>query len=351
MKIAYTLLLMIFLAIPGFSQMVITHSANNPVAGDSTTCRQIVISSPGASGSGQVWDFSTISTSGKIHPLKVNSSPSENLDGLSENNLSLTDNGYEYILLSEGNGYQEVGYINPEKHLTLTYSDPIERMRFPMAFGDSYSDSFTGTAFYNGRSRIDLTGTYRVAADGWGTLILPNHIMHNVIRVKSVRSSLQTNVCGTLSSTTIRYNWYAPGYRYPVLSYTETEQGTSTDKPVLTTTAYLCVDQPYNPQSTAVLPAGQVTQTADQSVTVMVYPNPFKDKTTFHYFLRKPLVVSIELFDMTGKKVERMVDKQNQSEGLHEGVIDAVELSLNPGIYYVRFTFDQQVVVQKIVRI
>lgn len=351
MKNTYPLLLMIFLAIPGFSQMVITHSANNPVAGDSATCRQMVISTPGASGSGQVWDFSTISTSGKIHPLKINSSPSENLDGLSENNLSLTDNGYEYILFSESNGFQEVGYINSEKHLSLTYSDPIERMRFPLQFGDSYSDSFSGTAFYNGRSRIDLTGTFRVAADGWGTLVLPNHILYNVVRVKSVRSSLQTNVCGTLTSTTTRYQWYAPGYRYPVLSYTETAQDTTSEKPVVTKAAWLCVDQPYNPQTPATLPAGQVTQTADQSVTVMVYPNPFRDKTTFHYFLRKPLVVTIELFDMTGKKIDRMVDRQNQSGGLHEGVIDALELNLNPGIYYVRFTFDQQVVVQKIVRI
>lgn len=351
MKIAYTLLLMIFLAIPGFSQMVITHSANNPVPGDSATCRQLVLSSPGSSGGGQVWDFSTISSTGKIHPLKVSKSPSGNLDGISENNQSLTDNDYEYILLSGSSGYQEVGYINPEKRLTLTYSDPIERMKFPMAFGDSYSDSFSGTAFYNGRSRIDLTGTYKVTADGWGTLVLPNHIMQNVIRVKSVRTSLQTNVCGTLTSTTTRYHWYAPGYRYPVLSYTETEQGAPTDKPNAAKTAYLCVDQLYNPQTSAALPSGQVKQTADQSVTVMVYPNPFKDRTTFHYFLRKPLVVSIELFDMTGKKVDRMVDRQIQSEGLHEGVVDAVELNLNAGIYYVRFTFDQQVVVQKIVRI
>jgi hypothetical protein len=175
--------------------------------------------------------------------------------------------------------------------------------------------------------------------------------MHNVVRVKSVRTSLQTNVCGTLSSTTTRYHWYAPGYRYPVLSYTETEQGAPADKPVVTKAAYLCVDQPYSPQTASSLPAGQVTQTPDQSVTVMVYPNPFRDKTTFHYFLRKPLVVSIDLFDMTGKKIERMINSQSQAEGLHEGVIDAVDLGLNPGIYYIRFTFDQQVVVQKIVRI
>jgi hypothetical protein len=83
----------------------------------------------------------------------------------------------------------------------------------------------------------------------------------------------------------------------------------------------------------------------------MVYPNPFRDKTTFHYFLRTPLVVSIDLFDMTGKKVGRMINSQSQTEGLHEGVVDAVELDLNPGIYYIRFTFNQQVVVQKIVRI
>jgi len=54
---------------------------------------------------------------------------------------------------------------------------------------------------------------------------------------------------------------------------------------------------------------------------------------------------------MSGKISMRLVKNQVQAEGLHTGEIDGVQLGLAPGVYYIRFTFDKQVVVNKIVKI
>jgi hypothetical protein len=81
-----------------------------------------------------------------------------------------------------------------------------------------------------------------------------------------------------------------------------------------------------------------------------VFPNPFASSATYRYFLKKPAVVTLELFDITGKSISRIISRQNQQDGIHEGSLEAYPLGLTPGIYYARFTFDRQVVVAKMVK-
>jgi hypothetical protein len=183
----------------------------------------------------------------------------------------------------------------------------------------------------------------------WGTLILSDRVLTNVLRVKSVRKGIQTGVCGSTLSTITRYSWYAKGYRYPVLNISQLEQVTGNDSPNLTYTAFINTAQPFTP-GVAGSGSSTVQQTDDQQVTVMVFPNPFTASATYRYFLRQPVVVSLELFDITGKSISRLISKQSQQDGIHEGSIEALSLGLTPGIYYARFTFDRQVVVVKMVK-
>ena len=217
-----------------------------------------------------------------------------------------------------------------------------------MKFGDKFEDAFSGVAYYNDRSRIDLAGQFFTEADAFGTLILPEKVLDNVLRVKTVRKVLQIGVCGSTISTVIKYYWYAPGFRYPVFTTREVEMVHGADQPVISKSATENLDQLLPRGNSALSPAQGET---GEGVSVILFPNPFREQFTYNYFLRKSLGVSLELYDMTGNVRMKLITNQTEAEGLHTGSFDGVKAGLTPGIYYVRFTFDKQVVVQKIVKI
>jgi len=175
-------------------------------------------------------------------------------------------------------------------------------------------------------------------------------MLNNVLRVKTIRKGLQVGVCGSTVSNITKYFWYAPGYRYPVISTNEIILTQGGNQPTSARSAFLNLNQVSAGNSIAGT-KNPDNQNVNDEVSVIMFPNPFSEKITYNYFLRKPLGVSVELYDMTGSNRIRLIKNQSQTEGLHTGDLDGVRLGLTPGVYYVRFTFDKQVVVHKIVKI
>jgi endo-1,4-beta-xylanase len=65
------------------------------------------------------------------------------------------------------------------------------------------------------------------------------------------------------------------------------------------------------------------------------YPNPFNPQTTIEYSLEKPGLVSVEIFDMTGKKIKTLVS-ENQSAAVHRVVWDGTSdsgVKVASGVY------------------
>jgi hypothetical protein len=89
----------------------------------------------------------------------------------------------------------------------------------------------------------------------------------------------------------------------------------------------------------------------DDSPVVVVYPNPFGDNLNYLYFLRKSVAVSVTLSDVTGRTTGLLLKHQQQGEGLHSAFINSDDLNLNPGIYYLTFVFDKQVIVRKVIKL
>jgi hypothetical protein len=106
--------------------------------------------------------------------------------------------------------------------------------------------------------------------------------------------------------------------------------------------------------STGTTPIGKVQPqdviNPEEGPVVIVYPNPFGDKLNYYYFLRKSVPGSITLTDITGRTSAMLVKQQLQIEGLHTGSIEAEDFNLTPGIYYLRFVFDKQVIVRKVIK-
>ena len=332
------------------AQTMLTHENNSLLSGDSFTFKEIQSPDPGNSGSNQTWDFSMIQSTGKNAVSTLSDAPVPLFTGAGNYNLSLNESGYDYFMNSTGNKLEELGYVNSDKKLTLIYSDPVVKMKYPFSYGDQFTDHFIGVATYNESNTIDFFGDCLVTADAYGTLIMPDKILDNTLRVKSVKTGLQINMCGTTDVNIIKYAWYAPGYRYPVLSISTAENKYSSGSTEIIKTAFTNTEQTTQKSARiGLVNSGKQIEVPD--VTVVLSPNPFNEKLTYNYILPEPLPVSIELYDMTGKLSGWLVKNQPQLQGYHTGELDAATYGLTPGIYFMRFTFDQQVIIRKVVKL
>ncbi len=350
MKTTFLTSVFTFVSVGLFAQTSLTYENNALQTDNSYTFNEIQSPEPGNAGSNQIWDFSSVQQIGKSLVSSLQDAPVSKVAGAGNYNLSLVENGYDYFMKSSGNQLEELGYVNTEKKLILIYSDPVVKMKYPFSYGDQFTDHFIGVAKYSETNTIDFFGDNWVAADGYGTLIMPDQILDNALRVKSVKTGLQVNMCGTTDVKIIKYAWYAPGYRYPVMSISTIENKYSTGTTEIIKSAFTNTQQLIE-KSAPVASLNQVKQTELPNVEVILSPNPFNDKLTFAYFLPALMPVSVELYDMAGKHNGWLTKNQSQEIGLHNGELDAVTYHLTPGVYFMRFAFDRQVIIRKIVKL
>jgi hypothetical protein len=335
------------------AQTSLNYANNGLVAGDTYTFSEIQFPDPGQAGPRQIWDFSKIQYTGKTQVTTLQNPPVPKMDGFGNYSLSLLENGYDYFMNSTENRLEEMGYVNTDLKLVLNYTDPVVKMIYPFSYGEQFSDHFIGIAHYNVTTIIDFFGDCTVTADGYGTLILPDRIIDGSLRVQTIKKGLQINMCGTTDVNIVKYSWYAPGYRYPVLCLTTIENRSNGGDPQITKTAFTNTQQNQSKSSSiAVSNSGVIPDVPVMpGISVSLSPNPFTDQLSYNYLLSKQMAVSIELYDMAGKTIGWLVKNQLQPPGLHTGELDATIYGLKSGVYFMRFTFDKQVVIHKVVKI
>ena len=337
----------VILVSSAFSQSVLTFRDNAFNMGDVLISKDIQYVDPGNAGPDQIWDFSKIKITGT--ESNSNFSPIEKgkRAGLSEYNVLLKDNVREYYMFLTSSGLTEKGYTN--KDLTLIYSAPVRKMVYPFSYGESFTDKYAGSATYAGNSKIEISGDNTVTADAYGSLILPDRSLSNTLRVKAEKRGLEVGPCNSSLVHTLKYSWFAPGYRYPVLVISITEIITNGKEPVITKSAAINVQKAVTAETITGITNAQSEPANDNAVSV--FPNPFNENFNFHYFLNKQMPVRIVLYDVTGKLSRVIRQTEMQSEGVHSGSIDAVDLNLKPGMYYLKFTLENKVIVKKVVKL
>ncbi|MBW8050176.1 MAG: T9SS type A sorting domain-containing protein [Cytophagales bacterium] len=77
-----------------------------------------------------------------------------------------------------------------------------------------------------------------------------------------------------------------------------------------------------------------------QSSKLKVYPNPYTGKTNISYTLPEKTNVSLEIYNITGKKIHTLVNK-NQNAGRHQYVFSAKDLGYGKGIYLLKFRVNE----------
>lgn len=349
MKTLFLTSVLTFITIGLFSQTTLTQANNALLSGNSFTLKEIQSPDPGNAGASQIWDFSLIQYTGNTPVATLQEAPVPGMPGVGVYNLSMIETGYDYFMNSTSNQLEELGYMNAEKNLTLIYSDPVIKMKYPFGYGDQFTDHFIGVATYSVTNTIDFFGDYRVAADAYGTLIMPDKIIDNTLRVKTVKTGLQINMCGTTDVNIVKYMWYAAGYRYPVLTISQVENKFSGGTTQVIQSAFTNTQQ-LAAKSSLAGSRIQDQQIVSTDIKVVLSPNPFNNKLIYSYSLPEQNPVSIELFDMAGKHIGWLVKNQIQTEGSQTGELDAATFGLTPGVYFMRFAFDKQVIIRKVVK-
>ena len=356
MKKLLILSILTIVSIGLFSQTSLTFKNNGLTIGDSNMSQEIQYQDPGNSGANQIWDFTNVVYTGKILVSALVIPPVQKPTGIDNNNILLNDNGYGYFMSSSENKLEELGYINKELNINLVYSDPVIKMKYPFTYGSMFNDHFIGVAYANDSNRIDFFGDCFVNADAFGTLILPDRILENVLRVKSVKKGIQINMCGKVDFNIVKYSWYSDGYRYPVLTANVVETSYYDGVPTFTRSAFINTQQQNEKASFVGMnfpgkPVSLGMQTKSQGITVLISPNPFNEKLTYSIILDREMVVSVELYDMTGKHIAWHIKNQPKPMGLHSGELGQLTHNLPTGVYFVRFIFDNQSVIRKVIKI
>jgi parallel beta-helix repeat (two copies) len=109
-------------------------------------------------------------------------------------------------------------------------------------------------------------------------------------------------------------------------------------------------------QGTAVVEMQARLNTEEPSVTQNVaevknYPNPFVDYTTFEFSLNESANVTLDIFDISGKKVAQLIN-QNYEPGVHTVKWDGKDQNgqtLNPGMYIYYYRAESYVVSKKLI--
>jgi hypothetical protein len=81
-----------------------------------------------------------------------------------------------------------------------------------------------------------------------------------------------------------------------------------------------------------------------------IFPNPFRTATNINFNLCENAEVSITLWDELGRQIE-VIKNNNLPEGFYSFPVDFSSHNWRPGMYFVRATINNQIIVNKIVRV
>lgn len=92
--------------------------------------------------------------------------------------------------------------------------------------------------------------------------------------------------------------------------------------------------------------AGTLIAETEAEMDLIIYPNPFRESCIVQYYVGGPGEVRVEVFNELGSKVIILEDHYNK-----EGKYTLTFSPEHPGMYYVRFIYESNVILKKVIRI
>jgi hypothetical protein len=80
---------------------------------------------------------------------------------------------------------------------------------------------------------------------------------------------------------------------------------------------------------------------------VQNYPNPAKDITYFAFKLHKPTIITLKIFDLTGKEIATLIENEKKGPGKYVEKFSIANHSIKPGVYSLVMNTGDQILSRK----
>ena len=296
------------MALAATAQTTVTYKMNGLIQGDSRTLTKFEYTDNSEKGANQVWNYSGAKETGTmVINQNVNyGQPMGNLNVASQNLLFACDEGGEkdtYFEISRG---QKMYWGLQSENAKIEFNEPIIDLPFPFSYGDIRTGSMDGVYTENGGMTYNIEGNYFTSADAWGTLTLPDGTTYdNVLRVKVEKMYKQPFGSSNYDIHTIRYQYFAPGVRYPVMIALISDMQSDCN----CSCGHTHTEEAYYQTQTALkslksFEMDAYMADAEGEFELNVYPNPFKTIVNANINAPKASDVTLEILDASGRVIK-----------------------------------------------
>lgn len=248
-----------------------------------------------------------------------------------QNNFTTYQNQVVDSIFAQGYTFSEpsIGDV-----LVVMDIDELKMMQYPFTHMDTFTDSLSGTVDISG-GPFPVSGSYSgesvTTADGYGTLLLGANTYNDVLRVKTVETSVaDLGVLGTIPLTRTQYYYYQPGMQnFPIFIHTSLDAAGTVQNVV------------YSQDMLSIIGVEELSE----SVEVSIYPNPVLDQMTLQMKSSANFDAKLAITDILGKTV--FTSTSAIKEGNNTVSIDAS--NLRAGVYLVNITSGESSITKKIV--
>ena len=357
MKYYQTILLLLFLPFAAFSQQALRREINAPREGDRLVKQSVPYRPAGASGENIVWDFRSDTLADVDYPVAYFSRANESgMIGAEPGRL------LHYRL--SGDSLLMTGCESPD--VLIRYRNPALFIKFPVAYGDSLQDDFSGRGKHSDRLESINRGRVHTSADGFGTIVLPDSTrIANIVRLHTHQT--ETSRYAPIASSfdisaptsneewadTVRfsppttvltdiYRWYEPDYRYPVFETVESCRVSGDSLIPLQKSSFVyhpfdqIADTGEDRRSTDSLPVTEEEVTDPwKDLVCLLMPNPAQTKVNVEMYLPLGAEIRMQVHTIQGFTYIRK-DFGFYPEGEHSISLDVSSLPTDNYVLDVR---------------
>lgn len=309
-------------SLPALAQPTLEFPAATPEAGSSFMTSYAAHTSPGNAGADQTWDFSgLIAESSSITYVVPPDWTSQGSLFQDATAAVINEDGTEFFratpLVLELHGLSYAGQ-------TIPLSDPGDHLPFPCTFETEWQDVLGGNAMYQ-NVPVVISGSVTGNADGYGTLVLPEGPVENVLRVHRSINLILESAAGNADLVYETFAFYHPDLGVPVLEISSI------------TGVFLEDDVDIQALRWVDVNTVGIPDRPTKEVGISLYPNPAGREARLDLALMGGHTVSITMFDAQGRQVREWTVNTGASD-IHSSTIGVQDLPA--GMYTLRAVND-----------
>lgn len=291
----------------------------------------------GNDGANCQWDFSGVEILGNSEIWQGNVHMASSTDDYSffpQANIALElTNGTIRYWNNSATGLTVTGQGGSGEHIAFTNESLV--FPYPFGFGSVHTDDSEGTIYGTCRN-FARESSETTEGTGYGTLILPNGVYDNVLKIRRTIFATKTDTArGTVRMNNIvEHYWFHPDIQGPLLYL----RNWSNDG---------CPGSNEGAEAVLFMPQLETTSVTDFSgidVSLSAFPNPASEEV--HILVQDPANRAgfVQITDMIGQIVWKS-NRESKAQGRF-----TVDLSgITPGVYLINYSYEGQLLTQRLV--